>query len=435
MRFRLAIDAPRFFSIVELPTKARILIGRWPEEKTLDPADYYRLLPAARFAAQDAIDYLRANSQRADYFLFVDAGALDISRQHLLIECTTKGCWATDISRYGTRLSRANAPLARVRLERDVRTPLALHDQLELPARLSPGKVETLEAVKLRLEERPRQVVLSSPFEELAPLVKAPSALDTEPPLLALLPRHSRYLIRYLPQIYQPPPAHRSNGVSSDSRIYDAPENFFARYLALFESILLPLEWSAKNFDLFLTPATTPATFLPWLAQWFGLHFDDSWSEEKQRRLLAEAYLLYARRGTAWALQRLLELYREEFVATLPLTYLADVEKGQLSVACLAELQEHGVLFAQPTNINIFCESPGQRWRLTGAEQEKIVRLVKRNALLHVYSHPPVDIAEDIAGQTFVVKVRAPETARAQLMALINSHKPAHTAYRLILET
>ena len=110
------------------------------------------------------------------------------------------------------------------------------------------------------------------------------------PPGLSLT--HSRYL-EFLPEIY------RAGGEKS----------FIARFLALLESILAPLEWTVDNFDLYLDPKTAPVGFLPWLANWYDLTFDESWDEAAQRTLLIEAHLIYRRRGTAWALRRLLEIY------------------------------------------------------------------------------------------------------------------------------
>ena len=82
-----------------------------------------------------------------------------------------------------------------------------------------------------------------------------------------------------------------------------------ARFLALFESILAPIEWNVSNFDLYLHAGTAPLSFLPWLASWFGVTFDSTWSEAQRRTLLAEACQIYARRGTRWALARVLEIY------------------------------------------------------------------------------------------------------------------------------
>ena len=79
--------------------------------------------------------------------------------------------------------------------------------------------------------------------------------------------------------------------------------------LAIFESVLAPIEWNVDNFDLYLNPETTPSGFLPWLANWFSITFDSTWTVEQQRELLLEAHKIYARRGTRWALARVLEIY------------------------------------------------------------------------------------------------------------------------------
>jgi len=80
-------------------------------------------------------------------------------------------------------------------------------------------------------------------------------------------------------------------------------------FLGLFESILLPIEWNIDNFDLYLSPGTSPGFFLPYLESWFGLAFDATWSEAQRRTLLAEAHRIYAMHGTRWALSRVLEIY------------------------------------------------------------------------------------------------------------------------------
>jgi phage tail-like protein len=108
----------------------------------------------------------------------------------------------------------------------------------------------------------------------------------TMPPGLSL---YSRRLLSYLPGIYQ--------------------TDFMSRFLALFESILIPIEWIVDNFDLYLDPGTAPLDFLPWLASWYMILFDPTWSEAQRRTLLEEAHLIYARRGTRWALSRVLEIY------------------------------------------------------------------------------------------------------------------------------
>lgn len=100
---------------------------------------------------------------------------------------------------------------------------------------------------------------------------------------------HSRYL-QYLPGIY-----------------HDNP--FTVRFLALLESILAPIEWNINSFDLYLDPNTAPSFFLPRLATWFGVQFDYTWTEERQREFLRHATTLQTQRGTAVGLKHLLEIY------------------------------------------------------------------------------------------------------------------------------
>lgn len=100
---------------------------------------------------------------------------------------------------------------------------------------------------------------------------------------------HSLRLLNYLPGIYH--------------------TDFMSRFLALFESILIPIEWNVDHFDMYLDPGTAPLGFLPWLANWYTIIFDSTWSESQRRTLLKEAHQIYARRGTRWALSRVLEIY------------------------------------------------------------------------------------------------------------------------------
>lgn len=86
-------------------------------------------------------------------------------------------------------------------------------------------------------------------------------------------------------------------------------DDFSLRFLALFESILMPIEWHIDHFDLYLDPGTAPASFLPWLMEWFDLHFDEVWQEEQKRAFLQEAHFIFAYRGTRLALSRVLEIF------------------------------------------------------------------------------------------------------------------------------
>lgn len=155
-------------------------------------------------------------------------------------------------------------------------------------------------------EEDLRQVEFPTAAEEALDLSMVPDALvggrldqnleDEVPPGLG---NHSIRYINYLPEIYK--------------------SDFVSRFLAMLESVLMPVEWTIDNIDLMLDPDTTVKSFLPWLAQWFGVTFDATWSEEKQRLFLKDAHQLYAMRGTKWAMARTLSIYTGQEVEIVDL--------------------------------------------------------------------------------------------------------------------
>lgn len=173
------------------------------------------------------------------------------------------------------------------------------------PAEPAPLEAETPSAPPTsppKPQEKPARVTSKTkpapPDNEPPNLPPAPPDSPSEPPE-PVLPFsqhhnddniHSRYL-QYLPGIYHMP--------------------FVARYLALLESLLAPIEWNIANFDLFLDPNTAPALFLPWLANWFDMAFDETWSEAQRREFLCKAHEMQPRIGTAVALTQLLTIYTQ----------------------------------------------------------------------------------------------------------------------------
>lgn len=214
-----------------------------------------------------------------------------VSRQHARIKCTAKTCRVTD-------LGSANGTLVNgEKLEPN--TPLLIKSG----AKISIGPFEMIfEQIAVVPAKPAPSARPAKPTPK--PAAKAPpppspptppaSVEDTTPPIdhsqppPGLTKVDSRYL-QYLPGIYH--------------------TDFMKRFLAIFESVLAPIEWNVDNFDLYLNPDTTPAGFLPWLANWFSITFDSTWTVEQQRELLNEAHNIYARRGTRWALSKVLEIY------------------------------------------------------------------------------------------------------------------------------
>ncbi|MGW6129718.1 phage tail protein I [Cellulomonas sp. NPDC055163] len=84
---------------------------------------------------------------------------------------------------------------------------------------------------------------------------------------------------------------------------------FLQGYLTGPEGVLHDLDVAAADRHRLVDPRTTPSDLLPWLAGFAGLVLDRRWPEPARRALVAEAYPLFARRGTTAALERMLRLY------------------------------------------------------------------------------------------------------------------------------
>ena len=229
-----------------------------------------------------------------------------ISRQHAQLECTDIDCQIMDLgSSNGTRVNDA-------KLTPNVMVPLSQADvvkigpftlilsQIQIEEKITQPEVKQIkieaveepqpeEGFEEQLEALPEEPASPPPSEPPAP----PGVLEPGLPAESLLPPgltiRSERLMNYLPDIYH--------------------TDFLRRFLGLLESIQRPIEWNIDNFDLYLDPGTSITSFLPWLANWFEITFDTTWNEEQRRTLLKEAHMIYGRRGTRWALSRVLEIY------------------------------------------------------------------------------------------------------------------------------
>jgi phage tail-like protein len=84
--------------------------------------------------------------------------------------------------------------------------------------------------------------------------------------------------------------------------------DFLGRFLLIFQSIWEPLEHRQDHMDMYFDPRTCPASFLPWLADWFGVSVGQVSEEGRLRNLIGEAVELYRWRGTRYGLTRLIEV-------------------------------------------------------------------------------------------------------------------------------
>jgi len=246
-----------------------------------------------------------------------------VSRRHAVILCSELSCTITDLDSAngtlvdGTRLE-SNQPheladqmkitigpfeilctMTEITPVQEAAPPEAeepKEDEAEAkPVKAKPAK-KTTKPSKAEAEKAEKPDDKSKkPEGDGPPPVEPPAegaALEEPDPYLKPIPgldMNSQRLINYLPGIYM--------------------TDFMSRFLGMFEAILTPIEWNVDNFDLFLDPGTAPRAFLPWLANWYQISFDPTWTETQRRTLLSEANQIYARRGTRWALSRLLEIY------------------------------------------------------------------------------------------------------------------------------
>lgn len=87
-------------------------------------------------------------------------------------------------------------------------------------------------------------------------------------------------------------------------------EDFFRRFVQLFQAQADTLMAHADNLEHLPDPDLAPPQMLPWLASWIGLEsVDGAGSPELQREVLRTAARTLAWRGTPYGLQSILELF------------------------------------------------------------------------------------------------------------------------------
>ncbi len=94
-------------------------------------------------------------------------------------------------------------------------------------------------------------------------------------------------------------------------------DDFLWRLCEAFDEVLAPVVLTLDTLDTMVDPALAPPDLLGWLGAWSALVDRTGWPEEGWRTLIAEAFSIYRRRGTAAALKRSVELYTEASVEVL----------------------------------------------------------------------------------------------------------------------
>jgi phage tail-like protein len=131
-----------------------------------------------------------------------------------------------------------------------------------------------------------------------APAYSGSVPVPSIPPALASYMAASRLFLRYMPELYR----------ADETAGPEAPD-LLARFLALFESVFLPLQWTVQHYALCLHPYSAPPDLLPWLFDWYGFPAElDAVPVARRRELLASLPHLLERKGTAAGLHDLLAL-------------------------------------------------------------------------------------------------------------------------------
>ena len=191
-----------------------------------------------------------------------------------------------------------------------------------------------------------------------------------------LLEHPDSKLLAMLPSIYQEAMADMRMELSAP----DLP--FFERYLVGLQDAVDPLREALHKLDALFGPYSTPPDYLVWLASWVCMPMDANWPEMKRRRLISEAVELFRWRGTKRGLSRFLEIY----TGVRPIIH---------------DQPQQGAALGPET--------------LMGA---------------------PDTIIGDVPEHTFTVTLGVPNPAAVDeevVHRIIQSEKPAHTAYRLLI--
>jgi phage tail-like protein len=208
---------------------------------------------------------------------------------------------------------------------------------------------------------------------------------------------HESYL-PYLPAIY------------SEDR---AGSLFLLSLLSLFESFFAEQESAIARLPALFDPAAAPAEFLPWLAEWLAQDIREEWSDERKRRMIAEAFAAYALRGTPAGLRMRIQRFTGAQAVILEPVVNADLwSLGETSTldfdTMLAPAEAQGAVLGTTATL----------------DRSHLITDVEFGAPLF----------EDVAHRfTVVIYPDAVGSARkkAELTAVIERDKPAHTDWQL----
>jgi phage tail-like protein len=190
-------------------------------------------------------------------------------------------------------------------------------------------------------------------------------------------------------------------------------EDFSERFLSLFDATIADLDRAIERAPALLDAGSVPEEVLPWLGGFLDLAFDPAWSPDQRRRILQALPKLYEIRGTPAGL---IEAIKLVFDVDAVIQELSDErlwgavgKRGEKNVAPEARLG----------GVRLFSKARA-RFRLGSSALDA--------APLRSFGDPDHDplLAQAYRIRVLVPRVYGPE-ARARVVRLVNSQKPAHT--------
>lgn len=279
------------------------------------------------------------------------------------------------------------------------------------------------------LIERPGRVVRALAGRYLAVRLELHGDGQSGPQLAALRtygPRFS-YRDRYLPEVYRET-ANDALGAASGA-------DFLDRFLALFESVLTPLEDQVAASWRLTAPDTSPAEALDWLAGWIGLGLEPGLEEPQRRRMIKQATALYRRRGTLAGLAGMLDIVTDDGVRRGDLVIVEQFRlRRTLATILGADLADEDDPLTRGVAVsgNSYL---GRTFYLGADEQREFLALFRPEGLeTTTEARQVAKLLDDFANRATVLVHREVEPDQLQLIRrLAQQESPAHVETTILL--
>ena len=280
------------------------------------------------------------------------------------------------------------------------------------------------------LIERPGHVVRALQGRFLAVRLELFGDGQAGPQIAALRaygPRFS-YRDRYLPELYRETADGAAVGAASGA-------DFLDRFLALFESVLTPLEDQVAASWRLTAPDTAPAEALDWLAGWIGLSLEPGLEEHQRRRMIRRATALYRQRGTLAGLAGMLDVVSDDGVRRGDLVIVEQFRlRRTLATILGADLADEDDPLTRGVAVsgNSYL---GRTFHLGAEEQREFLALFRPEAIeSSAEARQVAELLDSFANRATVLVHREIEEDRLRLIRrLVQEQSPAHVETTVLM--